>query len=445
MRLPRSLVIVLSVLLTACAPAQRNVVVTDAPTIASIVTVAPTAIPSPIPSPTPTPTRLSLIYAVENDGLYFLNGETAKRVIASREAVTPFLSPDGKRIAFARSVRKANGQLTAEQLYVADADGSRSQIARDGTNRLIGWANNSTVLFTTFKVSQAMGYCLSGDLWKMDVESEQAKQLMPALANERTFFPSPDGKWIAVITGAQVDLISADGAARQEKIATVPELPGYCGRSTIPIVWATDSTSFFVPTGKAEATEWSLTQVSTSGTVSPLWNIPTPGNTLASDIVFIAPDGQRLVMQRNGQASLLSRQDKPLILSGELRGGAWSPDSKIFIHVGIGKVFSVSLDGTTKQFGGEIKNPNVLRWAGAQVILDSFINNERALYAYAPLDDTLTTLAKFNIERVNCGNAGTRLIKGEKASVWTRRIPTTCGAQRAAARHWWGRSRRAKR
>ena len=63
MRFPRSLVIVLSVLLAACAPTQRSVVVTDAPTAASVVIVAPTA----IPSPTLTPTRLSFVYAVEND------------------------------------------------------------------------------------------------------------------------------------------------------------------------------------------------------------------------------------------------------------------------------------------------------------------------------------------------------------------------------------------
>jgi len=55
MRFPHSLVFVLSVLLAACAPTQRIVVVTGAsiaPTAMTVATLVPTAIPSSTQTPT---------------------------------------------------------------------------------------------------------------------------------------------------------------------------------------------------------------------------------------------------------------------------------------------------------------------------------------------------------------------------------------------------------
>ena len=76
MKLP-IIVLIAALSLSACA-APTSSAIPLSTTAAPTAVVLPTAIPSPIPSPTPTPARLSFVYAVENDRLCLLKGETAK-------------------------------------------------------------------------------------------------------------------------------------------------------------------------------------------------------------------------------------------------------------------------------------------------------------------------------------------------------------------------------
>jgi hypothetical protein len=342
-----------------------------------VAAVPPT--PTPLPSPT-APADLPdagtsiavnglLIYA-DDDGLWLVTldlsqepptaVETVKLVESSR-VERPFISPDGRKIAYLTSTNEAN------TLHVYDLDAERDQVLINSgdlpvlieadTAVLIGqveWLNNSLGLaFNTYFLNLVgPGAGERVDLWTVGLDGSVTERL-EAGQGGGTFALSPDGQVILgqenAIVRANVDGSDAEKVIEFDFINTASEYIYYPQAQ-----WAADGSAFVaIPDAEpwSDESESTLWRITASGAAEEMAALP--GNVLFDPVQW-SPDGTRLayvqrVMDPSNPPPVLmlaegnGRNAAPYTSDGQLALYGWSPDGSHFLYagsedVGVGQV-----------------------------------------------------------------------------------------------------------
>ena len=268
------------------AAAPTPVGATDVPTApASVSTDVPKGdVPEPTaPAPGGLVTRsLSVAYLDAARNIWvWREGESPRQVTTSGDVLNVRISPDGQWLAFTRSAG-----MPRESLWMIRADGSGERavldeagfegLPRDGsaiTSKTYSfqWLPDSTTLaFNTMPVFDGLGLMLNNDLWLMDAEAGELRQLL-APGGGGDFYPSPDGQQFALVTPAAIHLINIDGSNRRDNVLTYDPVSTYSEYQYYAFPqWSPDSSYlrvFIPPPAALEAPE-------VPGTV---WHIPTDG------------------------------------------------------------------------------------------------------------------------------------------------------------------------
>lgn len=262
-----------------------------APTVAE--TTAVPAVPTDVPKgavtePTvPAPgglitQSLSAAYLDSNRNLWvWREGEPSRQLTTSSDVQSVRISSDGQWLGFTRSA-----SMPRESLWIIRADGSGERVVldeagfdalpRDGsaiTSKIsdFQWMPDSrTLAFMTMPVFDGLGLMLNYDLWMVDAEAGELRQLL-APGSGGNFYPSPDGQQIALVTPAAISLINVDGSSRRDNVLTYTPVSTYSEYQYHAVPqWSSDSSYLrvFIPAPAAlEAPE-------EPGTV---WHIPTDG------------------------------------------------------------------------------------------------------------------------------------------------------------------------
>jgi TolB protein len=105
------------------------------------------------------------------------------------KGIDPAVSPDGKRIAFARNL--ADGH----HLYIMDADGTKEQQLTAKGNPFGGmhaaWSADGRMIVYADQVGEAL------EIFRIDPDGKNAQQLTKLSKAATTPAVSPDGKWIS--------------------------------------------------------------------------------------------------------------------------------------------------------------------------------------------------------------------------------------------------------
>jgi len=221
-------------------------------TIASSEVVeTPGSVPETQP-PTPDTGALTVAYTNENN-IYIWSQGAVKQLTTSSDAYEPRISPDGRIIAFLRTVDafhleiwavESNGENQRRLVGVEDLDaiggGVRDPAALAIIPYRVRWIPGShSLAFNTQQVFQGPGVSLLNDLHVVDADNLQINHLfLSGWGGE--FFCSPDGSQIAISQPDQILLSNADGsqyrsALRYDPVTTYSEYRFYARP-----VWAPD-------------------------------------------------------------------------------------------------------------------------------------------------------------------------------------------------------------
>jgi hypothetical protein len=203
-------------------------------------------------SVTPAAGSLTVAWVEYGDLLVWHQGDSAPAKIASGDIQAAFLAPDGEHIVYLR-----NFTTPSESLWVIARDGSNNrEITVDKApdelvTGYIAWLDASTFYFNTIRGTDA-GAVYSDDLWRADVTTATAQQLLPPGEGGR-FTISPDKRHIVLVrpgvydsTEGQISLINPDGGDRQE-LLSFPAVSTGAEYLFYPLIfWQADSSAFHV-------------------------------------------------------------------------------------------------------------------------------------------------------------------------------------------------------
>jgi len=292
----------------------------DSPALLSTSTVIPSETvetPGFVPEtqlPAPESGTLIVAYTNEKD-IYAWSQDAITRVTNSGDAYEPRLSPDGKIIAFLRTVDAFhleiwavdfNGENQRRLVSVEDLDvigvGARDPAALAINPYRFRWVPDSHKLaFNTQQIFQGPGLSLLNDLHVVDADNLQINHLfLSGWGGE--FIYSPDGSQIAISQPDQIVLTNANGsqyrsALRYDPVTTYSEYRFYARP-----VWSLDSSYLLVAIPPVDP----LVQPPHS---TEIWRIPTDdtspaliGSVIAAPFqeqaVVFSPDLERIAFLR---------------------------------------------------------------------------------------------------------------------------------------------------
>jgi Tol biopolymer transport system component len=335
--------------------------------------------PTPLPSPTPEldlpDAGMSLVanglltYA-DADGLWLVTldmsqsppaAEEPVQLVKARNVERPYISPDGRQIAYIVSGNESNSLHVfnlAEDSDEAWFDSADLSVSVDaGTAVYIGqiaWLNNSQGLaFNTYTVNlTGPGLAERVDLWTVDFRGTVTERLGEGQGGG-TFSLSPSNQVILgqreAIIRANLDGSEAETIIEFDSINTASEYIYYPQAQ-----WATDGSAYIaIP----NAEPWSV------DAEAALWRIPAsgrakemtalPGNILFDPVQW-SPDGSRLayvqrLMDPSNPPPVLvladgnGRNAAPYTSNAQLALYGWSSDGQHFLYagsanIGIGQV-----------------------------------------------------------------------------------------------------------
>jgi Tol biopolymer transport system component len=201
---------------------------------------------------------------------------------------SPKWSPDGTRIAFARSL----GSGGAADLYVMDPDGSNQRNLSNGggtVNVPLAWSPDGTqILITSNRAGQP-------DLWIVYADGSNPVQLTNDANNEMDADWSPDGSKIAYdrVSGAETDiwLMNADGSG----VMNLTNRP----RQNVAPAWSPDGTK--IAYDSSFAGDWDVWVIGADGTnPTNLTNLAGFADSAAA----WSPDGSKIAFQSSRDGDL---------------------------------------------------------------------------------------------------------------------------------------------
>ncbi len=413
--------------------------------VACNLTALPPATPSPAPASTPGAGRLVVAWVDAGNLMVWRSGEQAPRRIASGGVVQPYLSPDGRYVAFTRGP-----QGNALALWLADVEGltERELVGPDdlapsgdaqGYARhvgQVGWLDGQTVLFNTRFVPQvpAPGGGKADDLWRGSALTHTASRLLPD-GQGGDFAISPDGAWVALVTpghyqAAQglIRLTDAQGQAvtdmlRFDAVGTASEYAFYPRPH-----WLPSSTALLVAIPHPDLVY--ATQPGQASRSVALWRLGIGGGAIQSGAVPASffglprwsPDGEWMTYLEtvgepadNTLALVLARGDgsQPTQLLtapvGALEPPQWSAAGYFYTYGAPGEAWLGRPGLAAARFPGEGEPVFALAWADAVT----------ALYASAP--GSPYELRLYDLEAASLAAIAT--VSGGPPAFDARRVP----------------------
>lgn len=326
--------------------------------------------PTPLPSPTPAldlPDAATSVAAnglltyADTDGLWLVTLDMSQtpptadepvQLVRGRNLERPYISPDGRKIAYIVSESESNSLHVfnlaedSDEAWFNSADLSVSVDA--GTAVFIGqiaWLNNSQGLaFNTYTINlSGPGLAERVDLWTADFRGTVTERLGEGQGGG-TFSLSPSNQVILgqreAVVRANLDGSEAETIIEFGAINTASEYIYYPQAQ-----WAADGSAYIaIP----NAEPWSV------DAEAALWRIPVsgpakemtalPGNILFDPVQW-SPDGarlayvQRLMDPANPPPVLVladgnGRNAAPYTSDGQLALYGWSPDGRHFLYAG---------------------------------------------------------------------------------------------------------------
>ncbi len=331
----------------ATVSAELTAVVVD-PTETGL-TAAPA---DPAASPTPLPV-FRLFYIDGSRNLFIWTESGGSQMLVSSGDVGYLVpAPDGSRVAYTRTsdylnyslwVINNDGGSSHELVSIKDFTTMKTDPEMQGLapDFLIWTPDGSSLAFTTSPKYEGPGYSIQEDLWVVNANSGERRQLLPVGAGGAFYF-SPDGSKIALVKPDRINVANADGTNLKEVFTYTPVITysEYAYRA-VP-VWSPDSASLWTSIPPADPI--------TPGQSTGIWRIPTDGTTAAQlgsiYVNFLTPvalshNQDRILYISDGVTSRdniaevhIANADgsgDSIFMTGDSNGPLqWSPDGKYF-------------------------------------------------------------------------------------------------------------------
>jgi hypothetical protein len=362
--------------LSACSLMQEATIPTSSPSPVS--TTEPTPMPtqeSTAASATPS-TEQPVVVALVKDGNIQLWDEATNQIqiiVNAGDVTDVTMSDDGQVIAFTRLVGQPGGiyGYRNSALWAVDRNGENprelvsaetlhqrlSSNAEDYTTIAeMDWIPGTHRLIYSGMIISPVGlFSGAEDVYLVDADTLSDMLLAPAgngvriadAHDGRQFVPSPDGTQVALISGAELSFVNADGSNLRQAVLTYPQT-GLGDVLFVPTgVWTQDSRFFLinalVEVDQLYTVNFTISRVPADG--SPAEPLATITNSSPSSAIF-SPDGQRAAFRRlaNQEPMLwlitpLAVNTGPLALSFDVDLGAhanlhWSPAGDAYVFHG---------------------------------------------------------------------------------------------------------------
>jgi hypothetical protein len=356
--------------------------------------VPPSESPSGAVAPPAAVTPENLMVAFVRDGNLYLWDEVQgeRQLTVDGGVEQPVISQDGLIIAFRRgnSVWAINADGSGERRLAAEEEltipdlGQLNSVISGVSPYQMAWAPGThRLLFNTMPRFEAPGLILSNDLWAVEADSGELRNLF-ATGDGGDFHISPDGRRVALVQPSNVHVANIDGTDRRHLLAYTSVITFSEFEYYVKPVWAPDSQSLVVVVPPSD-------RMATETLVYGLWRLPmdgTPARSLGSietrlgnfnlDPV-VAPDHSLVAYLRTPESEA-NRSELYLAELGESIGradfytgsvesfGSWAPNAAHF-------VFSPSRDDHPALVLGRLGSPSEplgsnetaaidLQWAG---------------------------------------------------------------------------------
>lgn len=223
---------------------------------------------------------LAVAWTVDGNVGTWHEGDPAPQTISVGDAIAPYLSPDGSRVAFT-----GGREFLPSALWLAEPGGEPRQVMSGGAldGALIAqaaWQDNDTLVFSSTLLAGPLGANPQDDLYQLDVNSGALNQLRAA-GQGGAFAISPDGAYIATVyAGAfdeagnptadgQIRVMARDGADERTLHTFTPIATGSPNRYYPELYWLPDSSGLYVAIPPAD--------IVLSGGETALWRLPLAG------------------------------------------------------------------------------------------------------------------------------------------------------------------------
>ncbi|MCP4537881.1 MAG: hypothetical protein GY832_12120 [Chloroflexi bacterium] len=248
--------------------------------------VIATPVPVDIPTPIPAVTKLHVAFVQDtehgNNVLLWTEGDEQAVPLTKDGGVSGVrISDDGEIVAFRRggslwmvtSDGADNGHPAEERELVSAEDIATMQVREPFDFEVVlnhyEWIPGTHILAFNTRLQMQIGRLLNNDLHLVNADTLEYTALLPPDKGGE-FYPSPDGRQIAVVTPGAISLVRIDGSDRREVFTYTPIITysevSYYARP----VWAADSGSLRVAIPPADPQVQPLPPTS-------VWHIRTDG------------------------------------------------------------------------------------------------------------------------------------------------------------------------
>lgn len=287
--------------------------------------------------------------------LWVWRGGESVQLTETGDVAEVSISDDAAWIAFSRT-----SDFTRFSLWIIRSDGSdeREVMSVSAFEALphdtsavsvvplaITWQPGThTLAFTTRPTFEGPGLMLNDDLWLIDADTGEQRELLPAGEGGHFYF-SPDGAQIAIVRPTSVSLINSDGTSLQKDVLVYPEVSTYSEYRFYAVPqWDANGRSLRVvipPPASLEHPEDSTT----------IWEIPADGSpaqqigsvqTVPLSTAMLSPDLQKLAYLAQSDGSQGDRMELHIANADGsndtlyqeeqlIQFVSWSPDSSRFV------------------------------------------------------------------------------------------------------------------
>ena len=307
----------------------------------------------------PTPTEVLRIAYTSAGNVWLIEGTDPPRQLShTGHADRVLLSSDGVFVAYIHNDFEGD----VFELHTVNTDGSGDRLILDQADfdslyplaearhflpsQMVFLSGTHQLLFNTQAIFESPGLLKNDDVLSIDMDTDSLERwLTPGSGGD--FYPSPDGKKLAIIQATSIGFSDADGSNLRSGLLSFPAVKTYSEYSYNPEpVWAPDSSHFAVVIPSEDplapdpkSTVWIL---SVDGR-PPIQTALIDGQSFfpqAFGAPVIAPDLSKVAFMRPGSEQneehlVFADEDggsEIVYTTGNLRWVGWSPDSSAFVY-----------------------------------------------------------------------------------------------------------------
>jgi dipeptidyl aminopeptidase/acylaminoacyl peptidase len=265
---------------------------TATPTSPPLDTPTPTSIPTATPTPTPGLQGKLVFQRCSGCEIYVINADgTGLRQLT--DGLDPALSPDGKRVAFARWRKPSPG------IYIIDEDGkNETQVFGSETAKTPIWSPDGRRLAITHQNGEDNRGIPYWKLWVIRVEDQHFAEI---LCWDHSFSPTwaPDGNIIAYDSDFGIHLTSEDGSIGGQTYDRNREALIVDTQATSP-AWSPDGTK--IAYMYDEQKSWEIYLMGPEGeNKTKLTDTPLPDRSASSVAPAWSPDSTKIAFLTDRQ------------------------------------------------------------------------------------------------------------------------------------------------